>query len=91
MLIDIDPQGNASTGLGLHRQDRKLTTYEVLTGQARLAEAIVPTRIPGLSLVPATVDLSGAELELIERRRGDHHKLGLALHIGFVRMSGGGR
>jgi chromosome partitioning protein len=63
LVIDIDPQGNASTGLGIHRQDRKLTTYEVLTGQARLAEAIVPTRIPGLSLVPATVDLSGAELE----------------------------
>ena len=69
LVIDIDPQGNASTGLGLHRQDRKLTTYEVLTGQAKLAEAIVPTRIPGLSLVPATVDLSGAELELADMNR----------------------
>src|SRR5216110_1296618 len=69
LVIDIDPQGNASTGLGLHRQDRKLTTYEVLTGQARLSEAIVPTRIPGLSLVPATVDLSGAELELADMPR----------------------
>ncbi|HJT43441.1 MAG TPA: ParA family protein [Rhizomicrobium sp.] len=66
LVIDIDPQGNASTGLGIHRQDRKLTTYEVLTGQARLADAIVKTRIPGLSLVPATVDLSGAELELAD-------------------------
>jgi chromosome partitioning protein len=69
LVIDIDPQGNASTGLGIHRQDRKLTTYEVLTGQALLAEAIVPTRIPGLSLVPATVDLSGAELELADMPR----------------------
>jgi chromosome partitioning protein len=69
LVIDIDPQGNASTGLGIHRQDRKLTTYEVLTGQARLAQAIVPTRIPGLSLVPATVDLSGAELELADMPR----------------------
>jgi chromosome partitioning protein len=69
LVIDIDPQGNASTGLGLHRQDRKLTTYEVLMGEARLAEAIVPTRIPGLSLVPATVDLSGAELELADLPR----------------------
>src|SRR5580692_1208907 len=60
LLIDIDPQGNASTGLGIHRQDRKLTTYDVLTGAAKLAEAIVPTRIPNLALVPATVDLSGA-------------------------------
>lgn len=69
LVIDIDPQGNASTGLGIHRQDRGLTTYEVLTGQSPLAEAIVPTRIPGLSLVPATVDLSGAELELADMPR----------------------
>jgi chromosome partitioning protein len=69
LLIDIDPQGNASTGLGIHRQDRTITTYEVLAGQARLSEAIVQTRIPGLSLVPATVDLSGAELELADMPR----------------------
>jgi chromosome partitioning protein len=69
LVIDIDPQGNASTGLGIHRQDRTITTYEVLAGQARLAEAIMPTRIPGLSLVPATVDLSGAELELADMPR----------------------
>ena len=68
-MIDIDPQGNASTGLGLHRQDRGTTTYEVLMGAARLGDAIVPTRIPGLSLVPATVDLSGAELELADMAR----------------------
>ena len=68
-MIDIDPQGNASTGLGIHRQDRLVTTYEVLTGQSALADAIVPTRIPGLSLVPATVDLSGAELELADMAR----------------------
>src|ERR1700748_3123769 len=69
LVIDIDPQGNASTGLGIHRQDRGLTTYEVLTGEAKLADAIIPTRIPGLSLVPATVDLSGAELELADMPR----------------------
>jgi chromosome partitioning protein len=69
LVIDIDPQGNASTGLGIHRQDRKTTIYEVLTGEAVLADAIVPTRIPGLSLVPATVDLSGAELELASMAR----------------------
>jgi chromosome partitioning protein len=69
LVIDIDPQGNASTGLGIHRQDRRLTIYEVLTGEARLNEAVVPTRIPGLSLVPATVDLSGAELELADMPR----------------------
>src|SRR3954464_13824110 len=69
LVIDIDPQGNASTGLGIHRQDRKLTTYEVLMGQAKLADAVMRTRIPGLSLVPATVDLSGAELELADMPR----------------------
>jgi len=69
LVIDIDPQGNASTGLGIHRQDRGVTTYEVLTGESKLADAIVPTRIPGLSIVPATVDLSGAELELADMPR----------------------
>ncbi len=69
LVIDLDPQGNASTGLGVHRQDRKLTTYDVLVGQAALAETIIPTRIPGLSLVPSTVDLSGAEMELIDMPR----------------------
>src|SRR6202000_1972784 len=69
LVIDIDPQGNASTGLGVPRSARKLTTYDVLMGEAVLAETIVSTRIPKLSLVPATVDLSGAELELIDKPR----------------------
>src|ERR1700748_2784360 len=69
LVIDIDPQGNASTGLGVHRQDRKVTTYEVLTGQAKRPEGVAKTRSPGRSLVPATVDLSGAELELADMAR----------------------
>ena len=69
LVIDIDPQGNASTGLGIPRSQRNLTTYDVLMGEAKLADAIVPTRIPKLSIVPATVDLSGAELELIDKPR----------------------
>ena len=69
LVIDIDPQGNASTGLGVPRASRTVTTYDVLMGEAKLEEAIVATRIPKLSLVPSTVDLSGAELELIERPR----------------------
>jgi len=69
LVIDIDPQGNASTGLGVPQSARTITIYDVLMGEASLAEAIVPTRIPNLSLVPATVDLSGAELELIDRPR----------------------
>src|SRR6201994_2115331 len=69
LVIDIDPQGNASTGLGVPRASRTVTTYDVLMGEPSLADAIVATRIPKLSLVPATVDLSGAELELIDKPR----------------------
>src|ERR1700677_3034362 len=65
LILDMDPQGNASTGLGITRPERKLTTYDVLMGEARVGEAVMQTRIPGLSIVPSTVDLSGAELELI--------------------------
>jgi chromosome partitioning protein len=72
LVVDIDPQGNASTGLGISHMDRKLTIYDVLMGDAALADAIVPTRIPGLSIVPSTVDLSGAELELIDLERRNY-------------------
>ncbi len=64
LIVDLDPQGNASTGLGLGAKDRKLSTYDVLMGDATLREAIVPTAIPRLHLVPSTMDLLGAELEL---------------------------
>jgi chromosome partitioning protein len=69
LVIDLDPQGNASTGLGIARADRKLTTYDVLMGEAKIAEAVMPTRIPRLSILPSTVDLSGAEMELVGRDR----------------------
>jgi chromosome partitioning protein len=69
LVIDIDPQGNASTGLGIPRAERKLTTYDVVMGQASIADAVIPTRIPKLSIVPSTVDLSGAELEMIDMER----------------------
>ena len=66
LVIDIDPQGNASTGLGIAQEERVRTIYDVLAGEASLAEATMATRIPQLALVPSTVDLSGAELELID-------------------------
>jgi len=69
LVIDIDPQGNASTGLGVPRAARTITTYDVLMGEAKLEDAIVQTRIPKLSLVSSTVDLSGAELEMIDMER----------------------
>jgi len=72
LVIDIDPQGNASTGLGVGRNERKLTTYDVLMGEATIADAVMPTRIPRLSLVASTVDLSGAELEMIDMERRNY-------------------
>jgi chromosome partitioning protein len=64
LILDLDPQGNASTGLGVTRQRRATTVYDVLMGEAPITEAIMPTSLPGLSLVPADADLSGIELEL---------------------------
>ncbi|MFN6955455.1 MAG: ParA family protein [Acetobacteraceae bacterium] len=76
LLIDLDPQGNASTGLGLSRQDRGAGSYALLTGEKPLAELLRPTRIPDLTLLPADPDLAGAEIELVglenrERRLRD--------------------
>jgi chromosome partitioning protein len=72
LLIDLDPQGNASTGLGITQSQRERSSYELLTGQCQVEEAVVPTRVPRLDLIPATVDLSGAEIELIEFERRTH-------------------
>jgi chromosome partitioning protein len=72
LIIDIDPQGNASTGLGIDRGAREISTYQVLLGDAPIGAAIVESGIPGLHIVPATVDLSGAELELIDQPRRSH-------------------
>jgi chromosome partitioning protein len=69
LVIDLDPQGNASTGLGIDRKHRRLTSYELITGDAELADAVLPTEVPGLSIVPASPDLSGAELELMNHER----------------------
>jgi chromosome partitioning protein len=69
LLIDLDPQGNASTGLGIAREARQRTSYEVLGGDAMLADAIIATEIPFLDLVPASVELIGAELELVSAER----------------------
>jgi len=65
LLIDLDPQGNASTGLGVDANARDRSSYDVLVDQLPLAKAVLPTNIPGLDIVPATVDLSGAEIELV--------------------------
>jgi chromosome partitioning protein len=64
LIVDLDPQGNASTGLGIDRRNRPLSSYDVLTGRATLAEAAVPTAVPQLSIVASTLDLLGIEMEI---------------------------
>jgi len=68
LVVDLDPQGNASTGLGLDRRNRRYSTYDVLTAQATLRNAIVPTAVPRLHVAPSTLDLSGLELEIGQAR-----------------------
>ena len=65
LVVDLDPQGNASTGLGIAMEDRISTTFEVMLGQARLLDASVQTQVPGLAIVPANSDLVGIESQLI--------------------------
>src|SRR6201996_6483272 len=62
LILDIDPQGNASTGLGIDRKSRSISTFDVMMGYRSMAEAICPTKVPGLSIVPSTLDLLGVEL-----------------------------
>lgn len=78
LLIDMDPQGNASTGLGITTAARAVSSYDLLVDEVPLASAIVPTSIPRLEIVPATVDLSGAEVELVALE-GRTHRLARAL------------
>jgi chromosome partitioning protein len=59
LIIDLDPQGNASTGLGIDQKSRQISTYDLITGDRPLREAILPTAVPHLHIAPSTMDLSG--------------------------------
>lgn len=72
LVIDLDPQGNASTGLGIDRQSRRLDTYRMIIGGTTLQEAAQKSTVPGLDIVPAGMDLSGAELELVDMETREH-------------------
>ncbi|MEM6491499.1 MAG: AAA family ATPase [Pseudomonadota bacterium] len=78
LIIDMDPQGNASTGLGIDAADREQTTYDVMVGGAGLASVARATPVPGLSVAPSAVDLTGAEVELA-RAEGRERRLKDAL------------
>src|ERR1700730_12141392 len=64
LIIDLDPQGNASTGLCIDQKSRQISTYDLITGERPLREAILPTAVPHLHIAPSTMDLSGFELEV---------------------------
>lgn len=69
LVVDLDPQGNASTGLGIDREDRELTTYDLLLEDIDLSEVIYDTDQDGLKIIPATVDLSSADMELVSNEK----------------------
>ncbi len=64
LIVDLDPQGNASTGLGIDKRDRSVSSYDVIVGALELEEAAMTTAVPGLSIVPSTLDLLGIEMEI---------------------------
>ena len=68
LIVDLDPHGNASTGLGIERKSRRTSTYDVLTGAAPLRDAVLQTGVPQLYIAPSTLDLSGLELEIGQQR-----------------------
>lgn len=72
LIIDLDPQGNASTGLGVDRKSRRLDTYKMLIGGLQLSEVVQASNVPGLDIIPAGMDLSGAELELVNLEQREH-------------------
>jgi chromosome partitioning protein len=89
LLVDLDPQGNASTGLGVPAPQREVGTYAVLIENRILEHASVPTFVPNLSLVPAEQDLAGAEIELVtldrrEYRLRDSIRLGSSKHYDYI-------
>jgi len=84
LILDADPQGNASTGLGVAKTRRTTTLYDVLVRGAALRSAVVETAVPGLHLVPADADLSGAEIELSQHARRSYR-----LREALAALSGG--
>lgn len=72
LVIDLDPQGNASTSMGIDKRGRMVSSYEVLLGEAKLSQAIVWTEIPNFSIVPSSPDLAGAEIELVDVERREY-------------------
>ena len=66
LIVDIDPQGNSTTSLGINKDEQEFSTYELFTGKAEASKCVIPTRFAGIDLIPSTLDLAGAEVEVVE-------------------------
>jgi len=88
LIVDLDPQGNASTGMGIDKQDRVVSSYDVLTGERDLVSASIPTAVPGLSIVPSTLDLLGIEMEIASQPDGGAPFGGEFRSAAGIRISG---
>lgn len=86
LIVDLDPQGNASTGLGIELSQRAVGSYQVLFAEASLDEALQPTAVPGLSVLPSSADLSGAEIELVSASKREFRlKKAINTHVSLTR------
>ncbi len=72
LIVDLDPQGNASTGFGVNRNERANGAYEVLFGECSVEESSVQTKVPNLYIIPSSIHLSGAEIELVDAKRREY-------------------
>ncbi len=89
LILDLDPQGNASTGLGVARKDRRVSTYDVLVGTASLDQAILPTDVPRLMVAPSTLDLLGVEMEISSEKDRAHRLRRAVLVLHETRIAAG--
>ncbi len=89
LIVDLDPQGNASTGLGVARKDRRVSTYDVLVGTASLDQAILPTDVPRLMVAPSTLDLLGVEMEISSEKDRAHRLRRAVLVLHESRLAAG--
>ena len=90
LLVDLDPQGNASTGLGVSQNDRAITSFDVLLGECGLSDAVRATAVPGFDLLPASMDLLGIEVELADNPRRMHRLADALAALLDLEASGGG-
>ena len=90
LLVDLDPQGNASTGLGVSQNDRAITSFDVLLGECGLSDAVRATAVPGFDLLPSSMDLLGIEVELADNPRRMHRLADALAALPDLQASGGG-